>query len=244
LKDGLSGSTLKLIAVTSMLIDHAFAALVEKVYINKALYMPGLVLPDGAINYNLWIFGLQNIMRGTIGRIAFPIFCFLLVQGFIHTSNRNKYKLRLLVFALISELPFNLALKDSFTFRASNVFFTLLLGLLSMELIEKDWSVWLRGLGVAAIAFFAEIIKCDYGASGVILIAFLYLAKDDMTKTVLVGFVSMLTFPSISPMSILAYIPIIFYNGKRGLKLKYAFYLFYPAHLLVLYLARQVMLQA
>ena len=152
MKDGLSGSTLKLIAVTSMLIDHAFAALVEKVYINKALYMPGLVLPDGAINYNLWIFGLQNIMRGTIGRIAFPIFCFLLVQGFIHTSNRNKYKLRLLVFALISELPFNLALKDSFTFRASNVFLPCV-WLVIHGTYRKDWSVWLRGLGVAAIAF-------------------------------------------------------------------------------------------
>jgi hypothetical protein len=238
---GLTGSTLKIIAVISMLIDHTFYAIFDKVYIGKRLPMPGLYFQDGCLNYEHWIFALERLMRSTIGRIAFPIFCFLLVQGFIHTSSKSKYKLRLLAFALLSEIPFNLAFRDRLALGTSNVFFTLLLGFLSLEMIQKDWHPVFRGLAVAGVALLANTLGCDYGASGVLLIVMLYFAKDDKVMTVLVGLFAILALPAISVMSILAYIPIYFYNGERGLTLKYVFYAFYPVHLLILYFVRCAM---
>lgn len=240
---GLSGSTLKIIAVISMLVDHTFLAIFDKVYISKKLPMTGLYFQDGCPNLDHWIFRLETLMRSTIGRIAFPIFCFLLVQGFIYTSSKRKYKIRLFIFALLSEIPFNLALRDEFRFGASNVLFTLLLGLVSLEVIEKDWHLVVRGLAVAGIVLLADLLCCDYGAAGVLLIVMLYFARDDKVMTVLVGLLAIVASPAFSVMSILAYIPVSLYNGKRGLKLKYVFYAFYPVHLLVLYFIRWAMVK-
>ncbi len=240
---GLSGSTLKIIAVASMVIDHTFLAIFDKIYIDKKLPMQGLYFQDGCPNFDHWIFQLETLMRSTIGRIAFPIFCFLLVQGFIHTSSKSKYRIRLFIFALLSEIPFNLALRDEFRFGASNVLFTLLLGFLSLEVTEKDWHLIVRGLAVAGIVLLADLLGCDYGAAGVLLIVMLYFAKDDKVMTVLVGLFAILASPVFSVMSILAYIPVSFYNGERGLKLKYVFYAFYPVHLLVLYFIRCAMVR-
>jgi hypothetical protein len=238
---GLSGSTLKIIAVILMLIDHTFYAIFDKVYIGRRLPMSGLYFQDGYLNYEHWIFDLERLMRSTIGRMAFPIFCFLLVQGFIHTSSKSKYKLRLFAFALLSEIPFSLAFRDRLAFGTYNVFFTLLLGFLSLEMIQKDWHPVFRGLAVGGIALLANALGCDYGASGILLIVMLYFAKHDKVMTVLVGLFAILALPAISVMSILAYIPIYFYNGERGLNLKYVFYAFYPVHLLILYFVRCAM---
>lgn len=241
---GLSGSTLKIIAAISMLVDHTYVAIFEQGYIRGRLPMPGLFTQESMLNYDHWVYRLGGFMRGLIGRIAFPIFCFLLVQGFIHTSNRRNYKIRLLIFALISEIPFNLALWDTFRFGISNVLFTLLLGFIAMEVVEADWNPLLRGLAVAGIAFLAEVLGCDYGASGVLLIVALYLARADRMLTVLVGVFSVFVLPSLSNLAaVLAYIPIAFYNGQRGLRFKYVFYVFYPGHLLVLYLVRWLMIR-
>ncbi|HHT85891.1 MAG: TraX family protein [Bacillota bacterium] len=241
---GLSGSTLKIMAAISMLVDHTFVAVFEQGYISGKLYMPGLFTPDGMLNYNHWICGLGTFMRGVIGRMAFPIFCFLLVQGFTHTSDKRKYKWRLFVFALLSEIPFNLALMDTYRFGTSNVIFTLLLGFVALEAIEADWNLVVRGLAVAGFAALAEVLGTDYGASGVLLITVLYLTRGSMAMTALAGMLSVLVLPSFGQLTAtLAFIPILFYNGKRGLNLKYIFYVFYPAHLLALYLARYVMVK-
>jgi len=239
---GLSGSTLKIIAAISMLVDHTFVAVFEQGYMSGKLYMPGLLTPDGTLNYSHWVWRLGTLMRGLIGRIAFPIFCFLLVQGFIHTSNKRNYKMRLLIFALLSEIPFNLALRDTLHFGASNVLFTLVLGFVALEAIETDWNVIVRGLAVAGIAALAETLGTDYGASGVLLITVLYLARGSMAMTVLAGALAVLVLPSFGQLTaVLAYIPVAFYNGKRGLNLKYSFYVFYPGHLLALYFIRYLM---
>ncbi|HHX10496.1 MAG TPA: conjugal transfer protein TraX [Firmicutes bacterium] len=244
LSGGLSGSTLKIIAAISMLIDHTFVAIFEQGYIAGKLYMPGLFTPDGVLNYSHWVCWLGRVMRSIIGRMAFPIFCFLLVQGFIYTSDRRNYKLRLLIFALLSEIPFNLALWDTYHFGTSNVLFTLFLGLISLEAMEMERHPVLRALAVAGIAVLAQQLGSDYGASGVLLIVGLYLARGDKMMTVLVGMCAVFVLPALSNfMTVLAYIPIAFYNGKRGLKLKYAFYAFYPGHLLVLYFIRCLMVR-
>ena len=110
-QQGISGYWLKVIAVVSMLIDHTSAVILEQI--------PGLENP-------------AFLMR-IIGRLAFPIYCFLLVEGFMHTRDREKYALRLGCFAAVSEIPFDLAFNGKvLEVGYQNVFFTLLLGLLTM----------------------------------------------------------------------------------------------------------------
>ena len=92
---GLTGSTLKIIAMASMLIDHVAAILMTRMYIT------------GGLSYELY--NVILILR-LVGRIAFPIYCFLLVEGFTRTKDVRKYLLRMLAFALITEIPFDLAL--------------------------------------------------------------------------------------------------------------------------------------
>lgn len=134
-KMGISGSTLKLVAIFIMLIDHIGATILEKI-----LYMRGMAEIDWNNVQEVDKFYAENnllstidaIMR-TVGRLAFPIFCFLLVEGILHTHNKWKYASRLAIFALISEIPFDLALRSRpFDFTYQNVFFTLLIGLLVM----------------------------------------------------------------------------------------------------------------
>lgn len=227
-KRGLSGSTLKIIAMISMLTDHA-----AYVFLMPVLTKGPLVSGSALTAY--------RFMRNFVGRFAFPIYCFLLVEGFQKTHDRKKYALRLFAFALISEVPFDLAFYNTpLDMGHSNVFFTLFLSFIMMALLERAGlylrSQWLRFFSVIAVPFVislcAEIISCDYGAKGIIAVALLYLFRRNKTEQLLAGcvaFVWEITAP-------LAFIPIAFYNGTRGLKLKYVFYAFYPAHLLLLYL--------
>lgn len=242
---GISGSTLKIIALITMLIDHVGAVVVLRVMFDNAAQMgfAGKILDDG-------FYDLYRVMRN-IGRIAFPIYCFLLVEGFRRTKNKIKYVLRLGVFALISEIPFDLALSSRmFAFSYQNVFFTLLIGLLTMLAMEALEHMLRKrqdaGVGnipalvlypayIAVLvvgAFAAELLHADYGAKGIICIVVLYFFRGNKITQALAGACAFLWEAYAS----LAFIPIALYNGERGLKLKYVFYIFYPLHLLVLYL--------
>lgn len=231
-KKGLSGSTLKLIAIITMFIDHIGAVIVERM-----LYVTG---NTGSFTYEQ-MQNLDTILR-SIGRIGFPLFCFLLVEGFLHTRNLGKYALRLLVFAVVSELPFNLAFTGQLFFAGyQNVFFTLLIGLITMwgcRMIEEKthFHIVLQYGGcllvVVAGAYLAELMQTDYAGIGVLCIMALYLFRKNRLLQALAGAVAF-CWEIPAP---LAFVPVAFYNGKRGLKMKYFFYVFYPAHLLVLYL--------
>lgn len=240
-KRGISGSTLKLIAIVSMLIDHIGAV----VLIRMVLYG---ISKNGVIDEEL--LNIYELSRD-IGRIAFPIFCFLLVEGFERSRNRGKYALRLGIFALISEIPFNLAVTgEIFTFSYQNVYFTLLIGLLIMmavngvddlkiltriDTLTETLQVCLGGIiriGIVALgAWVAECMHTDYGALGILCIMALFLFRSNRKLQAFAGACAFL-WESTAP---LAFIPIWWYNGTRGLKLKYVFYLFYPIHLLILY---------
>ena len=118
----LSGSALKTLAIFAMLVDHSaicFAPLLRK----SLFFFAG-------INFMPYV-----LLRG-FGRIAFPIFCFLLAEGFRHTRSRLRYGLSLLIFALLSELPYDLFNAGAFGHPHQNVFFTLLLGFLGIWAIE------------------------------------------------------------------------------------------------------------
>ena len=231
-----SGSTLKLIALAAMAIDHFAASIL---YYN--ILLPAVPISPDTWQWNVLI--LYQIMR-VVGRIAFPIFAFLLVQGFLHTSNRSRYALRLLIFAVISEFPFDLALNVSVPDWAhQNVFFTLLIGLLVIWGMHTVWEkkLPLQMLLMAVIfllgCLLARTLQTDYTYWGILLIAILYMFRSSQVLFTAAGCVSLLW----EAPACLAFIPINMYNGKRGVSLKYFFYGFYPAHLLVLGILRYLL---
>ena len=140
---GIPGSTLKMIALISMLIDHIGAVVLEAKLIDLGMG-EAMESQQGTIDFmaQYGTLYITDIVLRFIGRIAFPIFCFLLVEGFMHTRSRFKYGRNLLLFALISEIPFNLAIARSMgdtqlAFGVlypdyQNVFFTLFIGLLCL----------------------------------------------------------------------------------------------------------------
>lgn len=230
---GLSGSTLKFIAMITMLIDHIGAV----VWLRYILDMQGHI--SSVEQYNSMV-TLYRVMRG-IGRIAFPIYCFLLVEGFQKTRNLKKYILRLGVFALIAEVPFDLAFTARvFSLSYQSVMLTLLVGVLTMwgvSLLERHVKnkillVFGSALVIALGAGAAELMKTDYGYLGILCIMVLYALRRVKWMQILGG---CLVF-SWEVWAPVAFLPIAFYDGRRGLRLKYVFYLFYPLHLLILYL--------
>lgn len=133
-KKGFTGSTIKLIAIIAMLIDHTAAVILERIMMREGymLVMSNTDLMPAWIADHKLLY-ISYISMRLIGRFGFPIFCFLLVEGFLHTHNRIKYALRLFVFALVSEIPFDFAFRGKWLYTGyQNVFFTLFLGLLAM----------------------------------------------------------------------------------------------------------------
>lgn len=224
-ENGLSGTALKRLACLSMLLDHIGASCIY-----------GGLFPDGLMPPR-W-YWLYRILRWA-GRLAFPIYCFLLVEGFLHTRNVKKYMGRMLVFALVSELPFDWAFyRTPFYWGHQNVCFTLLLGLLGMACLRhfsgSDGGRTLLGTALAlGCALIAEALQTDYGAVGVGLILVLYMVRSSRKLQCLWGAL-LVCYELPAP---LAFVPVWFYNGQRGRCARWeqwAYYLFYPVHLLVL----------
>lgn len=142
-----------------------------------------------ALSYEntLLIWKIDWVLR-KIGRIAFPIFCFLLVEGFIHTSNRKKYALRLALFALLSEIPFDLCFRGKFLeFSYQNVMITLLVGFLAITAMDEARKrvPALALVAAAAGLLLGYLLKTDYSYRGVILIILLYLFQSyPLEKTI------------------------------------------------------------
>lgn len=218
---------LKWMAIVIMAIDHIGASILETYAMNA---WGGSPLGDHFLDNWNEILAVDRVIR-YIGRPAFPIFCFLLVEGFLHTRDVKKYAIRLGIFALVSEIPFDLALHITFFhWEYQNVFFTLLIGLLAIWFIRSHGETLpVRILGLAAGAMAAEMLHTDYGAFGVALIVLLYLLREHRVWQCLLGGLCCLwewTAP-------LAFLPIFFYNGERGRQPKWFFYWFYPVHLLL-----------
>ena len=240
---GISGSTLKLIAVITMIIDHVAAGILIRYLFRNGIHdldINNMSAVNQWMDQNAALFSTYNAMR-LIGRIAFPIYCFLLVQGFEYTHNRLKYAARLLMFAAISEIPFDLLFKGQILeFGYQNVFFTLFFGLavmMGLRWVEENlggrmFTPLLYLIVIAAGMAAAQLAKTDYAAIGVLCIVVTYLFRKKKIWQIVSGCI-VFSWELTAP---LAYIPIAFYNGKRGWKLKYFFYLVYPVHLFVLYL--------
>ena len=168
-KKTLSGSSLKLIAVITMLIDHTACFLLA----SEPFFNQKLVINTTSYDFSLYIF------FRTVGRLAFPIFAFLLTEGFQYTHNRKKYALNLLVFALLSEIPWNLLHSGTLLYEKQNVFFTLFLGLLCMIIYETYQQDFKKQLLCFSGIFLAGILlNADYGLKGIGFIFVLYLLRE------------------------------------------------------------------
>lgn len=227
----LSGSTLKILACISMFIDHATLMVWRryKPYIGTLDY-------DSIMHYQ----DLYHVGRN-IGRFAFPIFCFLLVEGFFHTRSRHKYLIRLSVMAILSEHAFNLLASGDHLDRAhQNVFLTLAISLFTITAVaqikthfsdRQDLVSVLTIATVAAGCMAAYFLKTDYDYKGVLAVTIIYLLHESKILTCL-GTALAFTW---EPWAITSVIPLFLYNGKRGLKRKYIFYVFYPLHIYLIY---------
>lgn len=243
----LSGYELKIIALVTMFIDHIGAAVLWR-YMEATGQMSG------------WILTEYQLLR-YIGRMAFPIYCFLIVEGFLHTRNVGKYALRLGIFALLSEIPFDMAFNDSYLeLNSNNVFFTLLIGLLliwGISTVEKFYEFWMEkkldafigGLVAVAVGvllvvpamFLAEKVLCtDYGMAGVVAILVLYLFRRNryLAFTLSIMALGIILSNSTEYLALIMLYPLSLYDGTRGDRggklQKWVFYGFYPVHLLVL----------
>ena len=227
----LSGSALKMIAVITMLIDHIGAVLLS-------MYQP-------AQKSCLLLFGREYtvyLIFRDIGRAAFPIFCFLLLEGFRHTRSRFLYGRNLLLFALLSEIPWNLMFTNTLRYERQNVFFTLFLGYLAFCAIEyfqaRPSMQLLCILGLLVISIF---LKADYGWRGYIFLLIMYYMRNDKPGQAILGSCWLYYEWRAS----FAFLSINLYNGKRGFirgkSAKYFFYWFYPVHIIGLVILRQLL---
>ena len=205
---GLSGSAMKVIALVAMTVDHIAYYLME----------------HGTLQY--------DVMR-MVGRMAFPIFAFLLVEGYSHTRSTGKYALNLLAFALISEIPWWLLNHDN----THNVFFTLLFGLVAIDLITRTGNkplLWC--VIIASICGNATWLHVDYEYSSILLICAFHFFQPDKVMKCLLATLFMYQYGVVGLWLGLAVI--LCYNGQRGfIKGQYAKYLcyaYYPLHLYLL----------
>ena len=223
----LDGTMLKIIAMVAMVFDHV-----------GDMFFPNVMWPR------------------MIGRLAMPLFSFGIAEGYIHTRDRKKYILRLGIFALISEVPFDLAFEGKIGLSHQNIMLTFFLAVLALMVfdmirgeIREDtgkYSVARTILGILFVLVMAGVslvIKADYTIFAVIAVFLFYVLKD--TRFFLrtgagVAFLALTRTVGYYCTTGLSIIPLLLYNGKKGKGLKWLFYAFYPGHLLVLYLIKMI----
>lgn len=238
----LSQENLKMIACATMLIDHFAAVLLLEIF-----------------PMSNFLFDAYSFLR-IVGRLAFPIYCFLLAEGAIHTRNPKKYALRMAIGALLSELPYDYAFHGGWTLAHQSVMITLLLGYGALVAMEKCPEFWQKILICLPFALLAQYLHTDYGAKGVLLVALFDLTRELPHKCLLQFFGMWCLFspnhrmmlewiPRIQQTgrlylttqewAVLALLPIHSYSGEKrttSKAIQWAFYLFYPVHLTVLHL--------
>ncbi len=235
----MSGYTLKIIAMVTMLIDHL-----------TAVFVP----------YDSWLYMIGR----SVGRLSFPIFCFLITEGHRHTRDIKKYLFRLLIFAFISEIPFDMAFyypfSDSNYMYHQNIYFTLFIGLLVITIIDyiEDYFAFkyrinsnsnnnipfviknLLSMGVLlAGCLIAYLIKSDYSFVGVLMIWTFYIYKNDIKLLFISQLILNLIYGFPQVLGVFSLYFINRYNGERGKQAnKYLIYGFYPLHLLIIFLIK------
>ncbi|MBQ9313406.1 MAG: conjugal transfer protein TraX [Clostridia bacterium] len=212
----MSSFVLKVMACIFMLIDHIGISFFPKISILRA-----------------------------IGRLAFPIFAFQASVGFDKTSHKEKYIIRMIIFTIISQIPFYFLRKVSLVKPAPllNIGATLTLGLLALYCLDRIKKPWLKFISIGFIILLSIIVPMEYKWYGVLMIiSFYYFRKEKYGITIFYS-ILVISFCYISNSTfnlpaLAALIPILLYNGKKGNKSKYFFYAFYPLHMLALALIK------
>lgn len=221
----INGAVLKYIAFISMFIDH----------FNKAIITP-------LLNYQQPLVFISSLFD-IIGRIAFPIFAFMIVEGFYKTKSRGKYLRNLLIFAIISEIPYDMFQSKVFiNNRSQNIMWALALGLFILIIVDnlkekiKNKYIWiLVSIIIVAInAIIATLLSFDYDYYSIIIIFILYIFYDKRFVGSLLSYLVIIK----EIYAILGFAIINLYNGEKGKQNKLFNYLFYPVHLLILGLCR------
>ncbi len=218
-----SGNFIKLIALVSMTIDH----------------IGYILFPD------------VLILR-LIGRLAFPIYAYFIAEGCVYTKNKYRYFFTILGLGLACQL-INIFLAND---NILNILLTFSLSIIIIYLIQfikksisdNNTSAKVTGivyvlLAVTAIYIFTFFVKVDYGFIGVLLAPLVSLFSKRSLKIIMlsVGLILLSIFNPLQWFSLLAVLPILLYNGKRGkFKFKYLFYGYYPAHLIIIYLIKML----
>lgn len=224
----LDGTMLKIIAMISMVFDHA-----------GDIFFPGLMWPRMA------------------GRLAMPIFSFCIAEGFAHTRDQKKYLMRIGMFALISEIPFDLAFEGKIGLGHQNIMLTYFLSVIGLMLFERirvgqdtdtehipAGKTVLGVFAVLAIAVLSLLLRADYTVFAVISVFLFYVLRNKhplIRSGVGVAFLALTRTMNYYCTTGLSFIPLAMYNGKRGKGLKWLFYVFYPGHLLLLAAVRYIL---
>ena len=217
----LDGTALKIIAMISMVFDHA-----------GDMFFPDAMWPR------------------MIGRLAMPVFAFCISEGFTHTRDKKKYLFRLGVFALISEVPFDLAFEGKVGFSHQNIMLSFFLAVAALMLYDRiqgeenpegrqspAGKIALGVCAVTAMAFLSFLLRADYTFFAVIAVFLFYVFRKRhplIRAGVGVAFLSVTRTVGYYCATGFSFIPLAMYNGKKGKGLKWMFYLFYPGHLLLL----------
>jgi hypothetical protein len=249
---GINGFWIKILAVVTMFIDHAGLIVIQ----NGFMSLNRNQISDTMFNLCVQIAEGAHL----IGRMAFPLFCFLLVEGFIHTHSRTKYLRNLILFGIISEPIYDLAMSNSLIcWDEQNVLFELALCLIMLVGLEK-----IRGFGfIYRIVFDTLIVficceislfcRLDGGILGVLLVAVFYEYRKERIKRILASIIVIIVssmyiygsgfkfdtgaiFDLYFIVELIAVGCTMLYDGERGKKgIKYFFYMFYPVHLITLW---------
>lgn len=205
-----------------MLVDHIAYVMIER-----------------GLGYGGNLYMINRTMR-SMGRLAFPIFCFTIVEGFQRTSNSREYLKRLIIFALISEIPFDLAFRGRmFSMDLQNVFWTLAFGLAAMIIYNDVFMAgWKKAIGLLVCFYLPYRFHTDYSVYGVLAIFLMYLFRKEPIKMCMAGYILLLLQNPIEVWAIFGFVLILLYNGQRGRGNKKIYYWFYPAHLMVLVLLK------
>ena len=251
MRKGLSQEGLKAVACLAMLLDHIGYGILYPMYTATA---SGGTLTS--VEQSNGLYGAYFLLR-TVGRIAFPIFCFLLVEGFYRTRSRKRYALRLAIGALLAEIPYDLMCYGALHWQQQSVMVTLLLGFGALAAMGRCKSPGLKALTALPFAVAAEVLGADYGWVGVATVLLFEISRYSWRRALIIfcGLLvlghyaggAVLWFGNISvplqAFSALAVLFLMLYDGRKvnaGKAFQWAWYLFYPAHMLAIYLIGQL----
>lgn len=252
----LSGNSIKIIAYITMFVDH-FSKIVLSYMLNNVWFPMSL---NGTIPTTQY-YNIDNFIRFTlygIGSISFPLFCFLIAEGYGHTQNKKYYMGRILLFALLSEIPFDIGFFSDYSIKEKtfpcywkyqNVFFTYFIAISCLLLLErvekyfdknmikKNWFFLVEIFFVTIAVLLSESLKSDYGGQGILFISAFYFLRKRRFLRVVAFLLIYIVFTGNQPtlFLLLSAIIMLLYSGQKGKwNMKWFGYIFYPAHIIIL----------